>query len=446
VIQNFNAMGKVKFIWQEFTSSFWFIPIIIILFSIALASVLIVIDRAIDFSSVVYLRQILTESADSARSVLSTISGAMIGVAGTVFSITLVALTLASSQFGSRLLRNFMHERLNQIVLGTYISTYVYCLIILNVVKDNDNEVFIPTLSILIAILAPIANIILLIVFIHHISISIQADKVIADISKSLMKNIETIFSEEFEDEDSSQTTETQPLEHYLESFSYSKTIRSPQGGYLQYLYNQSFFEAAKTHDYLIVFHHRIGSYIVKNEPIISLYSKTEFTEDSSVDFSSNFILGNTRTPQQDAEHSIHQMVEIACRALSPGINDPFTAIACIDNLTSTLCYLTTVKFPDRYRFDDDNQLRYAYKPLTYQGMLDAAFLQIRQFSKGSPAVVIRLMEAMITIYNFTHRYTLKQAIKEHAEMILRVAENSFEDAHDLGDMKKRSQIILGED
>ncbi len=192
-------MGKLKFIWQELTGSFWFIPMLIILFSIGLASVLIFVDRAVDIRSIGYLNSILTESADSARSVLSTISGAMIGVAGTVFSITLVALTLASSQFGSRLLKNFMHERLNQVVLGTYVSTYVYCLIVLNVVKDNDAQVFIPTLSILVAIMAAIGNIVLLVIFIHSIASSIQADKVISDISISLRQNIERIFSEELD-------------------------------------------------------------------------------------------------------------------------------------------------------------------------------------------------------------------------------------------------------
>lgn len=438
-------MGKLKFLWQELTGSFWFIPMFIILFSIVLASVLIYVDRMVDVRSVDYLNYILTESADSARSVLSTISGAMIGVAGTVFSITLVALTLASSQFGSRLLRNFMHERLNQIVLGTYVSTYVYCLIVLNVVKDNDAQVFIPTLSILIAILAAIGNIVLLVIFIHSISTSIQADKVVSDISIALMKNIETIFSEELEGEDDSAGHTTKDLDEYLKEFSNSKTLRSPKGGYLQYLHNQSLFDAAISGDYVIVSHHRIGSYIVKGESLLSIYSKNEFNDESATDFEGNFIIGNSRTPQQDAEHSIHQMVEIACRALSPGINDPFTAISCIDNLTSTMCYLTQVKFPSKYKFGDDDQLRYAFKPLTYQSMLDAAFLQIRQFSKGSPAVVIRLMESMIKIHKFTPHRIHKTAIKEHAEMILKVAEDSFEESHDLEDMRERSRCILEE-
>lgn len=439
---NKSYMGKIRFLWKELTGSFWFIPMLIILFSIGLATFLIYLDRTLDVSSIKYLSYIFTESADSARSVLSTISGAMIGVAGTVFSITLVALTLASSQFGSRLLKNFMHERINQVVLGTYVSTYIYCLIVLNVVKENDAGTFIPTLSILAAIIIAIGNIVLLIVFIHFISISIQADKVVSDISVSLMNNIERIFSEELGDEDSSPVNETESLDHYIKDFSHSKILQSPKSGYLQYLHNISLFKAAKENEYLIVSHHKIGGYIVKGEPIITLYSKTKFTEESSTNFENNFVLGNSRTTQQDAEHSIHQMVEIACRALSPGINDPFTAIACIDNLTSTLCYLTRVKFPSKYKFEDD-QLRYVFNPLTFQGMLDAAFLQIRQFSKGSPAVVIRLMEAMITIYNYSRFDVHKDAVKEHAEMVLKVAEDSFEESHDLKDMRRRSRKIL---
>lgn len=436
-------MGKIKFLWQELKGSFWFVPILIIVFSIGLATLLIYVDRTVDVRSIEYLNYILTESADSARSVLSTISGAMIGVAGTVFSITLVALTLASSQFGPRLLKNFMHERLNQVVLGTYVSTYAYCLIVLNVVKDNEAQVFIPSLSILLAILATIGNIILLIIFIHSISISIQADNVVSDISVTLMENIERIFSEELKEEDPSLDKNTKPLDHYLKDFSHSKTLQSPKSGYLQYLHNISLFEAAKENEYLIVSHQRIGGYIVKDEPIISIHSKTKFTDESTINFENNYVLGSSRTTQQDAEHSIHQMVEIACRALSPGINDPFTAIACIDNLTSTLCYLTRVKFPSKYKFDENDKLRYVFEPLTFQGMLDAAFLQIRQFSKGSPAVVIRLMEAMIKIHDYTSHKFHKEAVKEHAEMILKVAEDSFEDSHDLEDMRERSQKIL---
>ena len=137
-------------------------------------------------------------------------------------------------------------------------------------------------------------------------------------------------------------------------------------------------------------------------------------------------------------------MVEIAGRALSPGINDPYTAIACIDNLTATMCYLTKVKFPSQYRYDEKQNLRVVASTLTFEGMLNVAFNQIRQFASGSPSVVIRLMEALITIDTFAKNQEQKNAIQKHVEMVLRVAEKSFEEKNDLMDMRERSNVILG--
>lgn len=179
-------MKKLKYLYQETTSSFWFIPSLIVLIAVVVAVGMIYIDNHTEMKNSGALSLIFTGSPDSARSVLSTISGAMIGVAGTVFSITLVALTLASSQFGPRLLSNFMHVKINQVVLGTYVATYVYTLVILNTVRSNDTASFVPRYSILIAIFAAVGNIGLLIVFIHHVAVSIQADNVVADISKNL--------------------------------------------------------------------------------------------------------------------------------------------------------------------------------------------------------------------------------------------------------------------
>jgi uncharacterized membrane protein len=131
------------------------------------------------------------------------------------------------------------------------------------------------------------------------------------------------------------------------------------------------------------------------------------------------FVIGKTKTSQQDLEFSIRQMVEIAARALSPGVNDPYTAITCIDNLTSIMCYLAQAKFPSKYRFDEEGNLRVIADTSDFEGALDAAFNQIRQFSGGSPAVIIRLMEALITIHEFTSKENHKEAVIKHAEMVL---------------------------
>src|SRR5665648_1493 len=202
-------MKKILFFFNELKATFWLIPVLIIIISILLAIGLVFVDQIITFSQDGLGRFLFVNSADSARSILSTISGAMIGVAGTVFSVTLVALTLASSQFGPRLIKNFMYVRLNQVVLGSYISTYLYCLIVLNAIKESDGYIFVPALSILVAIIAACANIILLIVFIHQIAISIQADKVISEISEVISKQIKTLFPKKMGDELDDERTAT---------------------------------------------------------------------------------------------------------------------------------------------------------------------------------------------------------------------------------------------
>lgn len=434
-------MNRIKFIWEELKTSFWFVPIFIVALSIGAAIGLIYLDKITDFKPDGIIQYIFSGSVSSARSVLSTISGAMIGVAGTVFSITLVALTLASSQFGSRLLRNFMHERLNQIVLGTYISTYVYCLIVLNAVKDNDALSFVPVFSVFVAILAAVANIILLIIFIHHISISIQADKVISDIYESLSKSIKVLFPESIED--ATGQYEVPELTTIIKKFRHKKTVEAHKSGYLQYLDIDYAFKTATAKKQLIILLCRPGDYLVKGLKVAEVYHNDELEEYATEKLQSSLIIGKVRTPQQDAEFSIHQMVEIAARALSPGVNDPYTAIACIDNLTSTLCYLTQVKFPSKYRYDDEANLRIVAEALTFEGMLNAAFNQIRQFAKGSPSVVIRLMEALITVNKFAINKEQKQAILLHAEMVLRTAEKSFDEENDLKDLRERSNLIV---
>ena len=434
-------MKKLLFFWKELMATFWFVPVLIIVLAIIFSIGLVSLDNVISISQEGWIRFFLVNSTDSARSILSTISGAMIGVAGTVFSVTLVALTLASSQFGPRLIKNFMYVRLNQIVLGSYIATYLYCLLVLNAIKDGNGYTFIPSLSIFIAILAAIANIVLLIIFIHQIAISIQADKVIYDISDLISKQVETLFPEKMGDE----IKEEQDIEEntVISAYQKSTSIKSPKSGYLQYIDSEVLLEIVATNDSLFKLEHRPGSFLVKGGEIGVLYSNKDWEEISISELLNQFVFGKTKTPQQDLEFSIHQMVEIAARALSPGVNDPYTAIACIDNLTATMCYLAQAKFPSKYRADEGDNLRVIADVLDFEGVLDAAFNQIRQFSGGSTAVVIRLVEALTTILNFTSRENHKKAVIYHAEMVLRLGKETIKEKNDLNDLEKRANLIV---
>jgi uncharacterized membrane protein len=437
-------MKKLLFYWSKLMATFWFIPVVILIASVLLALGLVYLDGLIDYPQKGLGRLLLVDSPDSARSILSTISGAMIGVAGTVFSVTLVALTLASSQFGSRLIKNFMYVRLNQVVLGSYISTYLYCLLVLNAIKDGSAYTFIPSLSIMLAILAAIVNIILLIVFIHRIAMSIQADEVISDISDFISHQVESLFAEKLGEkkEEESKVDPAQAISGYQHTFS----INSPGSGYLQYIDKEALTEMAIEHDALLEMEYRTGEFVVKDMEIGSIYANEKWEEKDLHAVLNQFVIGKTRTHQHDLEFSIHQLVEIAARALSPGVNDPYTAITCIDNLTATMSYLAQAKFPSPYRFDEEENLRLIADVLDFEGVLDAAFNQIRQFSGGSTAVIIRLMEALITIYGFTRTGRQKRAVIKHAEMVLTVGQQTIKEHNDIQDLTHRAERILETD
>ena len=420
--------------------TFWFIPVLIIILSIFLAVGLVIVDQGVQLSQDGIGKYFFVNSADSARSILSTISGAMIGVAGTVFSVTLVALTLASSQFGPRLIKNFMYVRLNQVVLGSYVATYLYCLFVLNAIKENDSYTFMPIISILVAIIAALVNIILLIIFIHKIATSIQADKVISDISENIHDQIDALYPKEIGEplEDEKITIVDNIKSKYINSF----TIKSQKSGYLQYIDGESLLKLACKFDVLIELNFRPGDHLVKDIEIAKLYSNTDLNEEEVNTICNQFVLGKTKVGDQDVEFSIHQMVEIASRALSPGVNDPYTAMTCIDNLTSSLCLFTKIKFPSKYRVDEKGNLRIIVNITDFEGLMDASFNQIRQFSEGSTAVIIKLMEALITINGFVTKESHKKAVLKHTKMVLNVGKQSIKEPIDYNDLEERSKKI----
>ncbi len=434
-------MKKLLFEWSKLKETFWLIPVIIIITSILLSIGLVYIDGHFTVSQEGWGRFFFVNSSDSARIILSTISGAMMGVAGTVFSITLVALTLASSQFGPRLIKNFMYVRLNQIVLGAYISTYLYCLLVLNAVQEGDDYSFIPSISILVAIIAAIANIILLIIFIHQIAISLQADKVISDITDFTYKHVKSLFPEKMGEVNPGE--ENIDIAATISGYQNRVPIKSPHSGYLQYIESEALMELICKNNSLLELYHRPGAHLVEGAEVGLLYTNVNWDKESLENIFRQFEIGKIKTSQQDIEFSIHQMVEIALRALSPGINDPFTAIACIDNLSAIMSHLAQVKFPSKYRFDEKGSLRIIADTLEYEGVLDAAFNQIRQFSGGSPAVIIRLMEALTTISKFTTNENHKRAVIKHATMVLSLGMQTIKEEKDIEDLIKRSRMIL---
>ncbi len=383
------------------------------------------------------------KTPEGARSLLSTVAGSMITVAGVVFSILIVALTLASGQFGPRLLENFMRDRGNQAVLGTFIATFVYCLLLLRTIRGGDSS-FIPQLSVTVALLLAIFSISVFIYFIDHAATSIQASNVINGANRNLDNIIEELFPEKTgygkKDLVSWWIASGELPSDFREN---SRPVVAPSSGYVRVVDNHGLIELSTSKNLILKIEHKPGDFVVKGMPLVYIWPGHEIDDEMKSDIKGSFILGKKRTSEQDAEYAIDQLVEIAVRALSPGINDPFTAIMCIDNLTSALCKVAGRRIPSAYRYDEQNQLRVIAKATSFADLVDSSFHQIRQYGKSSTSVTIRLLEAIAVIAGAVSRETDKEALLRHARMIKRGSDSSLPEELDRKDVEDRYAKVL---
>lgn len=428
-------------LWESLRTSFWFVPAVMTAIAVVLSFLTVYIDRSIGSDANIF-GFIYSGGQEGARLVLSTIAGSMITVAGVTFSITIVALTLASSQFGPRLLRNFMHDTGNQVVLGTFVAAFAYCLLVLRTVHTVEGEDFVPSISVAIAIIMALAGIAVLIYFIHHVSSSMQAEQVISAVYREMDDKLRQLFPEEWKDA-LGQNVDGEALRQ-IEEEGYSQTldITATRSGYLQAADRDALLDIATHNDLLIMLPYRPGDFVSAGITLITAKSMEEPGENIARQLANAVIIGSQRTPEQDAEFTVRQLVEIAVRALSPGINDPYTAVSCIDRLESALCILCEREFPLAYLYDDQGRLRVISKPVTFRGIIDAAFDQIRQYGRQSAAVTIRLMEALEIIAVQTRTREQREAVLRQADMIMRASTDSLPEPNDVDDVRRRYRAL----
>lgn len=382
--------------WDDLSASFWFLPGLMMIGAVGISIAMVELDTVLDARTIQKIAWLWDGGPEAARVLLGTIASSMITIAGVVFSITMVVLALVSNQYGPRLMRNFREDKGNQLVLGTFIATFVYCLLVLRKVTNGPGGDFVPYLSITLSIILALINIGVIIYFIHHIAVMTQAPYVIRLVSDDLRRSIDSMFPENLGEE--IPADQAQP-DLDLEGFDrLGSAIEADQNGYLQAIDSEKLMDLATARDLVIHAHYRPGDFIIEKTPLVHVQAVNPIDDGLSRQMRNIFLLGRERTPRQDVEFGIHQLVEIAVRALSPGINDPFTAMTCVDYLGSALCQAAQRRIPSRYRYDKENKLRVIADAVTFEGMLEAAFNQIRQYGRSSVAVSIRLLETFTVI------------------------------------------------
>lgn len=401
--------------WESLHSSFWFLPAILAIASAALALSAVAVDeRAANILS--DWKWLYSGGAEGASAVLQTIAGSMITIAGVVFSMTLVALTLASAQFGPRLLRNFMSDTVNQLVLGTFIATFIYCLLVMRTIRREDDVAFVPHFSVTLGVVLALVSMAVLIYFIHHVSLSIQADEVVARVAKELDQGLDRLFPEGIGKSASPEEGQDEELLAVLQQE--LRPVEARQDGYLQFMDADELMDLAVKHDLVMQVVERPGQYVTAHRPLILLAPADRASDKVRAAVSRAIIIGSQRTPSQDIQFAISQLVEIAVRALSPGVNDPFTAIRCIDRLGSAIYRLGSRPVPLRYRRDESNRVRIVARPVSFAEILDASLGPIRQNARASAAVMIRLIEVMAVIAEAVNRPEDRAAVLKHARLI----------------------------
>ncbi len=374
---------------------------------------------------------------EGARAVLEVIASSMITVASVVFSITILTLSLAAGQFGSRLLRTFMRDTGNQVVLGTFIATFVYSLLVLRSVRED----FIPYLSITIGVVLVFVSVAVFTYFIHHVARKIQSENVVSSVFGELTDAIDELF----EDADSP-AEDPAPAPDLPPGFDANvRVVDANRTDYLEVVVYERLMSVAISRDLVVRLLYRPGDFVIKHCPLLHAWPRERVDDSAARELVGAFAFGPQRLLAQDAEYGIRQLVEIAVRALSPSINDPFTAVNCIDRLAAVLCQVAQKRFPPAYRCDPDGSLRIVTQSSDFLGFVDAAFNQVRQHAGQHPAVLIRLMEAIGVVAGAVRTDKQRHALRLHAELVHNVATDSFTQARDRKDLNDRYARIVGD-
>ena len=356
----FRLGSKLSAMLYQAIHSYWFIPLVMVISSLVLSVLTTLFDTYIFPQLKVENDWLFTNSAEGARQVLSTIAGSMITVAGVTFSLTTIAVSNAAISFGPRLVNNFLGYRSNQITLGTFIATYIYCLMIMRSIhgatEEANSEVyqFIPSLSLLVGVILAIVSVFWLIYFIHHVPESINISNIVARVGKELEESLAVIGERQSEDQPLSLNETTMLSALALKA----RAAPSPKSGYVQALDFNKLIATASKEDFVVWLQAYPGKFVAEGEPFLFYASSRDWEGLSNDKLSQLVSVGNERTSHQDINFLLDELLEILIKALSPGISDPYTAQTSLDWIRVFLLRLSKIESSERFLRGEDDKLR----------------------------------------------------------------------------------------
>ncbi len=399
-------------LWNRLRASYWFVPAALTAASALLAVGVVDFERSRvgrDFVASIFLRHVGPEGA---RAILATLAGSMVTLAGVTFSITIVALTVASSQFGARLLSSFMRDTGNQVSLGTFIATFTFSLLVLRRVGDIGGSAFVPQLALTVAMVLGVISLGVLIYFIDHVSRSIDARQVIAVAGREADRALAAAFPRP-EEETPERASEVKGL---IERSAAGVVVPAGRSGYVEMVDTAALLATATELDLVVELCWRAGQFVVEGEPLLRVDpSPVPGGEERLI---GSIAISSKRPDRGDALAAIQQVVEIGVRALSPGINDPYTAANCVEQLGASLRPLAERGPGLRLRRDSDGAPRLILPPSPIGELVDAAFDQLRHYGRATLIVPITLLETLTALAAHARHPDFRAALGEQVQRV----------------------------
>ena len=410
-------VNRAKRLWLNLSQSLGFIPGLVVLTFAILGVVLVEIDGQVDLTGV---EVVFKGDGSAARTVLSVIAGSLITVAGLTFSITMVVLQLAASQFSPRILRTFFGDRVTQLTIGTFVGTFVYSILVLRAVGSFGDAGFVPRLSITVASLLGIASVVLLIVFLHHVSQMVQVSHVVASIAHRTLARTDVLYPEGYEE-----AGESHHGDELLDSWR-SETpgrVLPPRPGYVQRIDLEELAGRLGDRAERVAILACPGDFVGVDTPIAELWP-AGVADDCRHAVLGAVSIASERDLSQDADFGVRQLADTAIKAMSPGINDPATAVTCIAYLRAVLIRLTERAPAATMRSFPDGSSALLARQRRFGEYLEAV-LQINRYVGGDAWVIAELLRAVQACAEAARRCGAVQRVRELQSIAIVIADQS---------------------
>ncbi|CAA0126224.1 putative protein [Halioglobus japonicus] len=435
-------LSRLMQVWNELRGSYWFIPSVMALSAVLCALFLTQNRWVLELSFFNDSHWLYKSTPEAAREVLSVIAGSMITVASVTFSITIAAVAYATSQFGPRLLTNFMSDRGNQWTLGTFISTFLYCLMVLRTLTGSDSDSgsvdFVPQVAVAGSVLFGVASIGVLIYFIHHVPASIHASNVIAEVGQQLLDSLDALYSRA---EQGLELPSGEPVSEVHFDLRNSQALHASFDGFVQFVDHPTLMTLADELDSAIVLDVRPGDYVSKRSCLGWVLCTTSLEPEVEARFEGAFLYGLKRTAAQDVMFLAQELIEIAARALSPGVNDPFTAMNCLDWLGSSLGVVATKKSVDGHHYDSEGRLRLIAKYISRELFINNNLSRVRVYAATDRNAALHFCAVLGRVLLLPVDEDIRGMLLRQASELIECAKESLCDL-DVEELKARYGIL----